>query len=45
MTTAFENNYYSWLEYMFVSFITHLNIPDYDHEANEQLTTILNELT
>lgn len=45
MTTAFENNYYSWLEYMFVSFITHLNIPDYDHEANEQLTKILNELT
>lgn len=45
LTTAFENNYYSWLEYMFVSFITHLNIPDYDHEANEALTKIINELS
>ena len=45
LTTAFENNYYSWLEYMLVSFITHLNIPDYDHEANEQLTKIINELS
>ena len=44
MTSAFENNYYSWLEYMYVSFITHQNIPDYDHEANEQLTKIINEL-
>jgi len=44
LTTAFENNYYSWLEYMYVSFIAHLNIPDYDHEANEELTKIINEL-
>lgn len=44
LTTAFENNYYTWLEYMYVSFIAHLSIPEYDHEANEQLTEIINEL-
>lgn len=44
LTTAFEENYYSWLEYMYVSFIAHLSIPEYDHEANEQLTEIINEL-
>ena len=42
---GFEENYYSWLEYMYVSFIAHLNIPEYDHEANEKLTVIINELS
>ncbi len=41
LTSAFEDNYYSWLEYMYVSFIAHLEIPDYDHEANEALGKII----
>lgn len=45
LTTAFEDNYYSWLEYMMVSFIAHLAVPEYDHEANEALTKIINELS
>lgn len=45
LTMGFEENYYSWLEYMYVSFIAHLNIPEYDHEANEKLTVIINELS
>ena len=44
MTTSFENNYYSWLEYMYVSFIAHLDVPDYDKEANHQLSEIINNI-
>ena len=44
MTASFENNYYSWLEYMYVSFIAHLDVPDYDKEANRQLTEIINNI-
>lgn len=45
MTVSFEENYYSWLEYMFVSFIAHLDVPDFDREANRQLTEIINNLS
>ncbi len=44
LTTAFENNYYTWLEYMYVSFIAHLDVPEYDHQANDELTTIINSI-
>jgi hypothetical protein len=37
-------NYNRWLEYMFVAFIAHLNVPDYDREANAELKVILDEL-
>jgi len=43
-TPAYEANYNSWLEYMYISYIVHLNVPDYDHEANEDLKVILDEL-
>jgi hypothetical protein len=45
MTTSFEDNYYTWLEYMCVSFIAHLDVPDYDKEANRQLTEIINNIS
>ena len=45
MTTSFEDNYYTWLEYMVVSFIAHLDVPDYDKEANRQLTEIINHIS
>jgi hypothetical protein len=41
LTTAFEDNYYTWLEYMFVSFIAHLDVPEFDHAANEALSEII----
>lgn len=44
ITPAFEDNYSSWVEYMFVSFIAHLNVPDYDVEANHQLADLLQRI-
>lgn len=41
MTPSFDNQYYRWMEYMLVSFIARLRIPDYDKEANEELGAIL----
>ena len=39
---SFDNNYHKWLEYMFISFVAHLNVPDYDYQANESLSHIIN---
>ena len=44
MTASFENNYYMWQEYMFITFIAHLDVPDYDREANRQLSEIINNI-
>ena len=44
LTPAFEDNYYTWQEYIYVSFIAYLSIPDYDKEANDQLTEILKKV-
>lgn len=41
---SFEDNYNKWIEYMFISFIAHLDIPDFDHEANRVLSEILKKL-
>ena len=43
-TLAYEMNYNSWLEYMYVASIAHINVPDYDYEANEKLKELLNDL-
>ena len=41
---SFEENYNKWVEYMIISFIAHLEIPDYDHAANEALDVILKDI-
>ncbi len=41
---SFEDNYKKWREYMFISFIAHLDVPDYDHHANEALCKILESI-
>jgi hypothetical protein len=41
---SFEDNYNKWIEYMFISFVAHLDIPDFDHEANVALSQILEKL-
>ena len=41
---SFEDNYNKWLEYMFVSFIAHLEIPDYDPEANNVIKMLLDSI-
>ena len=44
ITPAFEHNYYSWIEYMLISFIAHLRVPDFDRDANDRLNVILTNL-
>lgn len=41
---SFEDNYNKWIEYMFISFVAHLDIPEFDHEANEILAGILDNI-
>lgn len=43
-TPAYEANFNNWLEYMYVAFIANLQVPDYDHEANDDLKIVLDEL-
>lgn len=41
---SFMTYYNKWIEYMYVAFVAHLNVPDYNHEANNRLKVILDEL-
>ena len=41
---SFEDNYNKWLEYMFISFVAHLDVPEYDHQANQALAEILDSI-
>ena len=43
-TPAYEANYNSWLEYMFIAFISNINVPDYNKEANDKLKVLLDEI-
>ena len=43
-TPAYIANYNSWLEYMYVAFVAHINVPDYDREANDELKVVLTEI-
>lgn len=44
LIASFDDNYNKWLEYMFISFVAHLDIPDFDHQANQQLASILEHI-
>lgn len=41
---SFEDNYNKWIEYMFVSFVVHLDIPDIDPEANNMIKLLLDSI-
>lgn len=41
---SFEDNYNKWIEYMFISFVANLNVPDYDINANQALFRILKDI-
>lgn len=41
---SFEDNYNKWIEYMFISFLANLNVPDFDHQANQSLAEILDRV-
>ena len=38
---SFDDNYNKWIEYMFISFVAHLDMPDFDSDANNSLGEIL----
>lgn len=40
-TPAYEANYNTWLEYMYIAFIAHINVPEYNREANDELKKVL----
>lgn len=44
MLPSFEDNYKRWMENMFISFTAHLNLPDYDREANQALQEIMSDI-
>ncbi|MDD7319101.1 MAG: virulence factor SrfC family protein [Prevotella sp.] len=41
---SFDDNYNKWIEFMFISFIVNLEIPDFDHDANMALSEILDKI-
>lgn len=41
---SFEDNYNKWLEYMFVSFVAHIDVPDIDPEANKMIKMLLDSI-
>lgn len=43
-TPAYVANYNSWLEYMYIAFVAHINVPDFDRAANNDLKSLLAEL-
>lgn len=43
-TPAYDANYNRWIEYMYISFIADLKVPDFDRDANDKLKAILDEL-
>lgn len=43
-TPAYEANYNTWLEYMYIAFIAHINVPNYDRDANDKLKVILDSI-
>lgn len=43
-TPSYEASYNTWLEYMYVAFIAHIKVPDFDREANNSLKRIMDRL-
>lgn len=42
---SFDDNYNKWMEYMFISFVAHLDIPKgYDHDANIAIAAIMESI-
>ena len=41
---SFEDNYNKWLEYMLISFVAHLDMPDIDPEANNMIKMLLDSI-
>lgn len=40
-TPAYDANFNTWLEYMYMAFVAHLNVPNFDRDANDALKEIL----
>ena len=44
LTLSFEEHYYQWLEYMYISYIAHLDIPNFNSKVNDSLQAIITQL-
>ncbi|MDE6218344.1 MAG: putative virulence factor, partial [Muribaculaceae bacterium] len=44
MTPSFDNQYYKWLEYMYIAFISHVEKPNVNPKANDSLKEILDTI-
>ncbi|MBR5131215.1 MAG: hypothetical protein IKV04_01600 [Alistipes sp.] len=44
MLPSFDDNYNKWMEYMFISFVAHLDVPEFDHQANVALSQIIGDI-
>lgn len=42
---SFDDNYNKWIEYMFISFVSNIDMPDVDLEANKALSNILDNIS
>lgn len=40
-TPAYVANYNSWLEYMYIAFVAHIDVPEFDRVANDELKDLL----
>jgi len=43
-TPSYDANYNCWLEFMYIAFIAHINVPEFDRDANDALKTLLDDL-
>lgn len=41
---SFEDNYNKWLEYMYISFVAHLDVPEFDPAANQKIAELLENI-
>ena len=44
ITESYTSNLHCWFEHMFVAFIAHLEVPNVDREANNELKAILDSM-
>ena len=44
LTPSFEKKYFRWKEFIVIAFISHLSYQEYDRNANEQLSIIMEGL-
>lgn len=44
LTPSYDANYNCWIEYMYIAFIAHINVPEFDRDANDALKVLIDDL-